>query len=85
VTTSREFAPWPELETARQNARILQGKYQDTAAALDRAHRALARIAERHENNGERCSYCWDNLGMDGDRRPWPCPDYLDATGQRHD
>jgi hypothetical protein len=82
--TSREFASWPDpLQECRQNARTLQGKYQDTAKALDQAHQALARIAERHADNGHgHCSYCWDHLGMDGDRRRFPCVDYLDATGR---
>jgi hypothetical protein len=77
--TSREFASWPELHTAQQNARTLQGKYQDAAAALDEANRRLARIAGRHLDDGDgwcaRCSY--DNVR----RVPFPCIDHLDATG----
>jgi hypothetical protein len=73
--TSREFASWPDpLEECRQNARTLQGKYQDTAKALDQAHQALARIAERHshDNGCGICNRC---------SARWQCPDYLDATG----
>jgi hypothetical protein len=79
--TSREFASWPDpLAECRQNARTLQGKYQDTAKSLDQADRALTRIAERHANDGRgRCSYCWDEI-PDAPMK-FPCPDYLDATG----
>jgi hypothetical protein len=77
--TSREYAQWPELHTAQQNARTLQGKYQDAAAGLDRAHRALARIADRHADDGNGyCSYC---LNAYEESASFPCPDYLDATG----
>jgi hypothetical protein len=81
--TSREFASWPDpLEECRQNARTLQGKYQDTAKALDRAHRALTRIAARHSDDGHgECAYCLNDRGI---HDPFPCPDYLDATGASH-
>jgi hypothetical protein len=78
--TSREFASWPDpLAECRQNARTLQGKYQDTAKALDQAHRALTRIAERHADNGHgECDHCRPDAVM---RVAFPCPDYRDATG----
>lgn len=77
--TSREFASWPDQQNAQQHTRILQGKYQDAAAALDRAHQALTRIAARHADNGHgECRTCCDWRGVEV---AFPCPDYLDATG----
>jgi hypothetical protein len=77
--TSREFASWPDQQNAQQHTRILQGKYQDAAAALDRAHQALTRIAERHTDNGfGACTTCYSRWNIP---LRWPCPDYLDATG----
>jgi hypothetical protein len=73
--TSREFASWPDpLAECRQNARTLQGKYQDTAKALDQANRRLARIAGRHEaDDTGHCSCC---------HKVWPCLTYRDAMGR---
>jgi hypothetical protein len=83
---SREFAPWPDqLEACRQNARILQGKYQDAAAALDRAHQALARIADLHvDNRYGVCEVCMDTepcAAGDCGGATWPCETYRIASG----